>query len=100
MAIAIGDKFVIHHEPRNWVLEERVTRTKRVPKGSTEKGETYEGMALIGYFSSLGNLVERMLERQLEGVAVTDLASLVEAIRDACSALRAEIQMASWATEL
>lgn len=71
---ALGDRYDLTFSDRNWVLSERVTRTKRDTK------EEYEDWDIIGYYGNLASVGRRLLDRELEGVDAEDVKALIAAV--------------------
>lgn len=69
MQIQIGDNFRITSEPRNIVLERRVT-----PRADAKDQTPY--WTQVGYYGRLESALQALLDREIEQAPVQDIESL------------------------
>ncbi len=93
-AIDLGGGYALRHDgSRNWILSLSVIREKVTSRTDrTKTGETYESEEIIGYYSSLENAADRLAEKHLEGVVVSDIKALVREVREYKAAVISRVQ--------
>lgn len=69
MEIQLTDDYRITSEPRNIVLERRVT-----PQANSKQTEPY--WTQVGYYGRLEDALQAVLDREIEGAPVRDIESL------------------------